>query len=117
LVYLGMRSDRRGHPDGRLLIVSARDRLLLRREPDGSLVIHADLSSISDHPWIDIVVDGRGNVYIGNTGFDFPKGEFVPGILALVAPDGSARQVADGVAFPNGVVVTADNSTLILAES
>ena len=104
-------------PDGRLLIVSARDRLLLRREPDGSLVTHADLSSLSDHPWNDIVVDGRGNAYIGNTGFDFPGGEFAPGILALVTPDGSVRQVADGVAFPNGIVVTPDNSTLILAES
>jgi sugar lactone lactonase YvrE len=104
-------------PDGRLLIVSARDRLLLRREPDGSLVTHADLSSLSDHPWNDIVVDGRGNAYIGNTGFDFPGGEFAPGILALVTPGGSVRQVADGVAFPNGIVVTPDNSTLILAES
>ena len=104
-------------PDWRLLIVSARDRLLLRREPDGSLVTHTDLSNLSDHPWNDIVVDGRGNAYIGNIGFDFPGGEFAPGILALVTPDGSARQVADDVAFPNGLVVTPDNSTLILAES
>jgi sugar lactone lactonase YvrE len=104
-------------PDGCLLIVSARDRLLLRREPSGSLVTHADLSSLSEHPWNDIVVDGRGNAYIGNIGFDFPGGEFAPGILALVTPDGSARQVADGVAFPNGIVVRPDNSTLIVAES
>ena len=104
-------------PDGRLLIVSARDRLLLRREPDGSLVTHADLGQLSDHPWNDIVVDGRGNAYVGNIGFDFPGGEFAPGVLALVAPDGSARQVAEGVAFPNGIAVTPDNSTLILAES
>src|SRR5215216_2066839 len=104
-------------PDGRLLIVSARDRLLLRRESDGSLVTHTDLSGLSDHPWNDIVVDGRGNAYIGNIGFDFPEAEFAPGTLALVTPDGSARQVADGVAFPNGIVVTPDNSTLIVAES
>jgi sugar lactone lactonase YvrE len=104
-------------PDGRLLIVSASDRLLLRREPDGSLVTHADLSTLSEHPWNDIVVDGRGNAYIGNIGFDFPEAEFAPGTLALVTPDGSARQVADGVAFPNGIVVTPDNSTLIVAES
>jgi sugar lactone lactonase YvrE len=104
-------------PDGPLLIVSASDRLLLRREPDGSLVTHADLSSLSEHPWNDIVVDGRGNTYVGNIGFDFPGGEFAPGILALVTPDGSARQVADGLAFPNGIVVTPDNSTLIVAES
>jgi sugar lactone lactonase YvrE len=104
-------------PNGRLLIVSASDRRLLRREPDGSIVTHADLSNLSNHPWNDIVVDGRGNTYVDNIGFDFPGGEFAPGILALVTPDGSARQVADGVAFPNGIVVTPDNSTLILAES
>jgi sugar lactone lactonase YvrE len=104
-------------PDGRLLIVSASDRLLLRREPDGPMVTHADLSTLSEHPWNDIVVDGRGNAYIGNIGFDFPEAEFAPGTLALVTPDGSARQVADGVAFPNGIVVTPDNSTLIVAES
>jgi sugar lactone lactonase YvrE len=104
-------------PDGRLLIVSSREGLLLRRDPDGSLVTHADLSGLSSHPWNDIVVDGRGIAYVDNIGFDFPAGAFAPGILALVTPDGLARQVADGVAFPNGVVVTPDNSTLILAES
>jgi sugar lactone lactonase YvrE len=104
-------------PDGRLLIVSASDGLLLRREPDGSLVTHAELTGLADHKWNDIVVDGRGNAYVNNIGFDFPGGEFAPGILALITPDGSARQVADGVAFPNGMAVTADNSTLILAES
>jgi sugar lactone lactonase YvrE len=104
-------------PDGRLLIVSASDRLLLRREPDGSLVTQADLGRLARHPWNDIVVDGRGNAYIGNIGFDFGVGDFAPGILALVTPAGAARQVADGVAFPNGLVVTPDNSTLILAES
>jgi sugar lactone lactonase YvrE len=104
-------------PDGRLLLVSGPEGLLLRREPDGSLVTHSDLSSLSNHSWNDIVVDGRGNAYVGNIGFDFPEGEFAPGILALVTPDGSARQVADGVSFPNGLAVTPDGSTLILAES
>ena len=104
-------------PDGRLLIVSSSDGLLLRREPDGSLVTHADLSALADHPWNDIVVDGRGNAYVNNTGFAFPGGEFAPGTIALATPDGSARQVADGVAFPNGMAVTPDNSTLIVAES
>jgi len=103
--------------DGRLLVVSAAERRLLRREPDGSMVMHTDLSRLSRHPWNDIVVDGRGDAYVGDIGFDFPGGEFAPGLLALVTPDGSARQVADGVAFPNGLVVTPDNSTLILAES
>jgi sugar lactone lactonase YvrE len=104
-------------PDGRLIIVSMRDGSLLRREPDGSLVTHADLTGLSDSSWKDIVVDGRGNAYVGNIGFDFPVDEFAPGILALVTPDGSVRQVADGVAFPHGMVVTPDNSTLILAEA
>jgi sugar lactone lactonase YvrE len=104
-------------PDGRLLIVSASDGLLLRMEPDGSLVTHADLSALSDKPWNDIVVDGRGTAYIGNLGFEFPGGDFAPGTIALVTADGSATEVADGVAFPNGMVVTPDNATLILAES
>lgn len=104
-------------PDGRLLLASGRDGLLLRREPDGSLVTHADLSRISAKPWNDIVVDGRGSAYVGNIGFQFPGGEFAPGSLALVTPDGSARVVADGLAFPNGLAVTPDNRTLIVAES
>jgi sugar lactone lactonase YvrE len=106
-------------PDGRLLVVSAREGLLLRRESDGSLVTHADLSRVSDPPaGNELVVDGRGNAYVNGGGFDLMAGEeFAPGIVALVTPDGSARQVADGIAFPNGMVVTPDNSTLIVAES
>ena len=104
-------------PDGRLLIVSASRRQLLRTEPDGSLVVHSDLAGISEKPWNEIVVDGRGNAYLNNIGFDFPDGEVVPGIIAMVTPDGVARKVADNVAFPNGMAVTPDNSTLIVAES
>ena len=104
-------------PDGQLLIVSGGEGRLLRLGPNRSLVTHADLSGLSAHPWNEIVVDGRGNAYINSIGFDFPAGEFAPGIVALVTPDGSVRQVADGVAFPNGMVVTPDNTTLILAES
>ena len=104
-------------PDGRLLVVSGPEALLLRREPDGSLVTHADLSSLA-RGWNEIVVDGRGNVYVNGSNFDFlGGGEFIPGIIALVTPDGSVRQVADGIAFPNGMIVTPDNSTLIVAES
>jgi sugar lactone lactonase YvrE len=104
-------------PDGRLVVVSADDQLVLRMEADGSLVTHADLHGISDHKWNDIAIDGRGNAYINNIGFDFPDGEVAPGFVALVTPDGAVRQVADGVAFPNGMVVTPDDSTLIVAES
>ena len=104
-------------PDGRLLVVSSRDRRVLRRQADGSLVTHADLGSIDEHAWNDIVVDGRGNAYVNNIGFDFPGGEFAPGLVALITPDGAARKVADGLAFPNGMAVTPDNATLIVAES
>ena len=104
-------------PDGCLLIVSGPEGALLRREPDGTLVTHADLSGLSDHPWNEMVVDGRANAYINNIGFAFPAGEFAPGTVALLTPDGSVRQVADGVAFPNGMAVTPDYSTLIVAES
>ena len=65
-----------------------------------------------------MVVDGRGNTYVNGGGFDLMAGEeFAPGMIALVGPDGSARQVADGIAFPNGMHATADGSTLIVAES
>jgi sugar lactone lactonase YvrE len=102
-------------PDGRLLVIAQQQ--VLCRAPDGSLVTYADLTGLSAHPWNELVVDGRGNAYINNIGFDFPGGAFAPGIVALVTPDGAVRQVADGVAFPNGMVVTPDNTTLILAES
>jgi sugar lactone lactonase YvrE len=104
-------------PDGRLLIVSGREGLLLRREPDGSLATHADLTPLNETPWNDIVVDGRGNTYVNNTGFNFGVDEFAPGLVALVGPDGAVREVADGLAFPNGMAVTPDGSTLIVAES
>jgi sugar lactone lactonase YvrE len=101
-------------PDGRLLVTGAG---LMRREPDGSMVAHADLSGLGVGGFNEIVVDGRGNVYV-NGGAEFDPGEGnAPGIIALVTPDGSVRGVADGIAFPNGMAVTPDNSTLIVAES
>jgi sugar lactone lactonase YvrE len=104
--------------DGSLLIVSASDRSILRQGPDGSLAVHAELSSVSEHPWNEIVVDGRGNVFVDNIGFDMMSGAAVcDGLIAVVTPGGSVRQVADGVEFPNGMAVTPDDSTLIVAES
>lgn len=102
-------------PDGRLLIVAGQQ--LLVREADGSLNTYAELGALSTDPWNDIVSDGRGNTYVNNIGFDFPDAEFAPGFIALVTPDGKAHQVADGLAFPNGMAITPDNSTLIVAES
>jgi sugar lactone lactonase YvrE len=100
-------------PDGRLLVTGQE---LLRREPDGSLVRHADLSGIGGS-WNEIVVDGRGNIYVNGMEIGGGSQGFGPGVIALVTPDGSARQVAGEIAFPNGMVVTPDNRTLIIAES
>lgn len=102
-------------PDGRLLIVAGYQ--LLVRESDGSLSAYADLGSLSTKPWNDIVTDGRGNTYLNNIGFDFPEGEFAPGLIALIKSGGTIQPVSDGLAFPNGMAVTPDNATLIVAES
>lgn len=105
-------------PDGRLLIVCGPEGVVLRMEADGSMVTHSDLTGLSDKGWNEIVVDGRGNTYVNGGGFDLMAGEeFAPGIVALLSPGGSAREVADGIAFPNGMAVTPDNATLIVAES
>ena len=102
-------------PDGRHLVTGKE---LMRMEPDGSMVRHADLSSITTLGWNEIVVDGRGNIYVNSINFAFLAGEQPQsGLLALITPDGQARKVADDLSFPNGMVVTPDNSTLIVAES
>ena len=102
-------------PEGRLLVVSSSEGRLLRLEPDGTLVTHADLPGPR---WNDIVVDGRGNAYVNRPGFDAMAGEeFRPGSVTLIGADGSVREVAEGIAFPNGMAVTADNATLIVADS
>ncbi|HEY6813799.1 MAG TPA: SMP-30/gluconolactonase/LRE family protein [Propionibacteriaceae bacterium] len=103
-------------PNGRLLITAGPEQRLLRQEPDGSLVDHADLTGLPGG-LNEIVIDGRGTIYV-NGGADFYPDEGVaPGFIAAISPDGNVRQVADGIAFPNGMAVTEDNSTLIIAES
>ncbi|MER8843900.1 MULTISPECIES: SMP-30/gluconolactonase/LRE family protein [Mesorhizobium] len=105
-------------PDGRLLVVSGREGLLLRQDGDGSLVTHADLRGLSKSPWNEIVVDGRGNIYVNGGGPAPAAGQhFGPGTIVLVTPDGAIRQVADTIAFANGMALTPDNETLIIAES
>ena len=104
-------------PDGRLLIVDSARRRLLRREPDGSLIQHAVLVQVSDKPWNDIVADGQGNAYVNTIGFDFPGGPFAPGLIVLVTADGTVTRVAGDLAFPNGMAITPDGATLIVAES
>ena len=102
-------------PDGPMLVTAGGE--LLRLE-DGSLVTHRDLSELSEYGWNEIVVDGTGNVYVNGAGFDLMGGgEFAPGIVALLRPDGSAEVVAEEVAFPNGMAITPEGSTLIVADS
>jgi sugar lactone lactonase YvrE len=98
--------------DGRLLVTG---RGLMRHERDGTAERHADLSHLAGD-WNELVVDGRGNAYVNGRLFG-PAEAGPSGIIALVAADGTVRQVADELAFPNGMAVTPDNRTLIVAES
>ncbi len=104
--------------DGRLLVVSMLDRKVLRREPDGALVVHADLSALAPGACNDMVVGATGRAYVGNFGFDMYAGE-KPRKTCVIAvePDGTARVAADGLGFPNGSVITPDGSTLLVGES
>src|SRR5688500_13100580 len=82
-------------PDGRLLVVAGPEGRLLLQEPDGSLVDHADLSDLGAG-LNEIVVDGRGNIYV-NGGTDFhPDAGEAPGFVALVPPDGGVRRGPEG---------------------
>ena len=92
-------------PDGDLIAVSAREGRLLRQNPSGNLDAYAELAPLAEGLWNEIVIDGRGNTYVNG------------GCLALVTPDGQAKRVAESFAFPNGMAITPDNRTLIVAES
>lgn len=97
-------------PDGRLLIVSMRDDVLLRREPSGELVVHADLSEFCTGHLNDLVVDAAGHAYVGNFGFDLMGGgDLRTASLVRVDPDGSAAVVASDLYFPNGSVIIGDD--------
>ena len=108
-------------PDGRPVLVSNQQIALLTMEDDGTLVSYADLSTLTEFGCNDIVVDGRGNAYVNSPNFEFvtgpPESAVQPGFVALVTPNGAARLVADDIAFPNGMAVTADNRTLVVADS
>ena len=73
-----------------------------------------------------MTIDGRGNIYVNSIGFDFSAemtervedpSKSPTGVIGLITPDGTAQKVADAIAFPNGMVVTPDNRTLIVSES
>jgi sugar lactone lactonase YvrE len=104
-------------PDGRMLVVSMRDRKLLRLDRDG-LKVAGDMSKLAPFDCNDMVVDKEGRAYVGNFGFDLHANEKPRGTtLVMVAPDGSARIVAEELMFPNGAVITPDGKTLIVGES
>ena len=121
-------------PDGRLLFVAMLARRVMRREHDGSLAVHADLSDLATFHCNDMLVDSDGRAYVGNFGFDLdatiaaigPDGLFTAiatdrssytAVLALIDPDGSVSVVADDLAFPNGVVTVDGGSTLVVAQT
>jgi sugar lactone lactonase YvrE len=104
-------------PDGRLLVVSMEDRKLMRLEEQG-LVLHADLSPLAKHSCNDMVVDSFGRAYVGNFGFDYTGGGRARATsLILVTREGQIHFVADGLFFPNGMVITPNGRTLIVAET
>lgn len=105
-------------PDGRMLIASMLDRKIMRREPDSSLVEHADLSSLAPWHLNDMLVDHQGRAWVGNFGFDLMGDAKVTTTnLICVEPDGCAKVAAVGLGFPNGMALTPDGTTLIVAET
>ncbi|SHL24402.1 Sugar lactone lactonase YvrE [Pseudonocardia thermophila] len=103
-------------PDGRLLVVSMKDRRILRREADGSLVVHADLAEYCGGHLNDMLVDPQGRAYAGNFGFDLMAGAD-PELADLVRvdPDGTVTVAARDLWFPNGMVLLGD--TLVVNET
>ena len=104
-------------PDGSMLIVSMNDQKLLSFS-NGELSEVADLSQLTTHFCNDMVVDKKGNAYVGNFGFDLHAGEPIkPTNLILVRPGEEPCVVAENVFFPNGTVITPDDKTLIVGET
>jgi sugar lactone lactonase YvrE len=105
-------------PDGSLLVVSMRDRRILRRTPDGEVAVHADVAEYCGGHLNDMVVDARGRAYVGNFGFDLMGfGDPAPADLVRVDPDRTATVAAEDLLFPNGSVITPDGRTLVVGET
>jgi sugar lactone lactonase YvrE len=104
-------------PDGRLIVLTMFRKRLLAYS-NGQLSLYADLSDIATGTIDDMIVDGLGRAFVGDLGFDLPppEGRGAVGRIILVMPDGAARVVAEGLRFPNGIAVSADNSRLVVAE-
>lgn len=104
-------------PDGDLLVVSMKDRRVLRRASDGTVSEHADVSALTGGHLNDMIVDRSGVAYAGNFGFDLMGGGHPEtATLVRIDPDGSATVAAEDLWFPNGMVIT-DDRTLIVAET
>ena len=114
-------------PDGRMLVVAMHRRQVLRLDRDG-LKLHADLSSLATFHANDMVVDAHGRAYVGNFGFDLDHAlqtrgvegvlaEHPTAVLARIDPDSRVHAAAAHLHFPNGLVITPDAKTLIVAET
>lgn len=105
-------------PDGRLVAVSMTGHALMRREADGLVRVHADLSEFSRGEANDMVIDAHGRAFVGCYGFDLGAGDDpVSATLMRVDPDGSVHAAAEGLHFPNAAAITPDGRTLIVAET
>lgn len=104
-------------PDGTPLIVSMKERRVLRLE-NGELVCHAELGSLVTGDANDMVVDAQGRAYVGNLGFDlFGGADFRNANMVMVTPGGEARVVAEELEFPNGCVILPGGEVLVVAET
>lgn len=108
-------------PDGDLLMATGQGKRLYRISPcNGNCApdLVCDLSLSCSGLLNDMVVDAKGCAYVGDTGFNPATGEdYRTGQILLVRPGHDARAVAQDIHFPNGMVITPDGATLIVAES
>ena len=104
-------------PDGSLIVLTMHRRRLMRYAA-GRLSLYADLSETAVGTIDDMIIDGLGRAYVGDLGFRFPPppDRGAVGRIILVTSDGSARVVAEGLRFPNGIAVSVDNKRLVVAE-
>jgi len=105
--------------DGRLLVTGMKRKVVYRLETDGSLSVHADLSTVARGVLNDMIVAADGKAYVGDMGMDpnEPGAGMRPGQLFCIQPDGRFSSVADDLGAPNGPALTEDGGTLVLAES